>query len=167
MSFTQEDLNRAATEAEAKAKAEAEAKFAATTAELTTIKATAMADKHKAQIDGWKAAGKLLPAEEPGLAQFMAGIEAGAELQFAASDNKPAKAAPADWFANFMNQRAALIKLGSQAAAPAPQGEALDTTDANAIAAKASEFVAAEAKAGRTISVAGAVQHVMATAGQA
>lgn len=167
MSFTQEDLNRAATEAEAKAKAEAEAKFAATTAELSLIKAESMKARHQAQIDGWKAAGKLLPAEEAGLAEFMAGIEGGAELQFTASDNKAAKAAPAHWFANFMTQRSALIRLGAAAAAPAPAGSALDTTDSNAIANAASEFVAAEAKAGRTVSVAAAVQHVMATASQA
>jgi hypothetical protein len=174
MSFTQEDLDRAATEAETRAKAEAkvladvqEAKFAANTAELATIKAEAMKARHQAQIDGWKAAGKLLPAEEAGLAEFMAGIEGGAELQFTASDNKAAKAAPADWFANFMSQRKALIKLGVQAAAPAPAGSELDTTDSNAIANAASEFVAAEAKAGRTVSVAAAVQHVMSTASQA
>jgi hypothetical protein len=167
MSFTQEDLDRAATEAEAKAKAEAEAKFAATTAELSLIKAESMKARHQTQIDGWKAAGKLLPAEEAGLAEFMAGIEGGAELQFIASDNKAAKAAPADWFAQFMGNRGALIKLGVQAAAPVPAGSALDTTDSNAIANAASEFVAAEAKLGRTVSVAAAVQHVMATASQA
>jgi hypothetical protein len=164
MSFTQEDLNRAATEAEAKAKAEAEAKFAATTAELATIKAQAMADKHAAQISGWKAAGLLLPAEEPGLAEFMASIEGVSELQFTAADNKAAKAQPADWFASFMTGRKALVKLGAAAAAPASQDAAIDVNDAHALKAAAQEYTAAQAAKGISVTANEAVNFIKAQA---
>ena len=120
MRFTQEDLDRTATEARAAAKAEATAEFAAaandTAAELAALKAQAARDKHAASMEAWMREGRLLPAELGGMAEFMAALDAQAtSINFSTGEGDAqteTAIAPAAWFANFMAKRPQLIKLG-------------------------------------------------------
>jgi hypothetical protein len=157
--LTPEDLERAAQEAAAKAKAEAAVEFAAQAEELKKLKSERQGERIKLQITGWKAEGKLLPAQEAGLAEFMAAIEDGGfELTFAApGTDTPAKKPAAEFFAEFMGRLAPQIKLGKQ---EHEEPERVDVNDANALAAAAKEFMADESKAGRTVTLQAAIAHV-------
>lgn len=166
MSFTQEQLDAAKEEARKKAQDEAKAEFAATQAELIKLQAERQSERIAAQIKEWKAGGKVLPAEETGLAEFMAAIEgADAEFTFSAADGKEAKKTPAQFFAEFMAGRSAVVKLGRTSAENGDPGAVLDKTNPRAIARAASEFKASEEKAGREISIDAAVEHVTRQAG--
>ncbi len=109
-------------------------------------------------IAGHVAAGRLLPAQAEGLAEFRASIDDGATFEFAASDGSKTPKARIDQFDALLAGLPVQIKSGVQGGA--------DTATANlggdavAIAARASEYVAAQAKAGVTISIAEAVNHV-------
>lgn len=112
------------------------------------------------QIDGWVNDGKVLPAERPGLAEFMASLEAGAtvEFEFAQADGAaPVKKTPAQWFAEFMAARAPVLKLGRQ-----PQGgdPVPADDDSQALADRAREFVADQAAKGITVSVTDAMTQI-------
>lgn len=144
-----------------------QSQFAAQGAELAELRAQRQAERIGVQINGWKAAGLLTPAEEPGLAQFMAALESGQAVQFAFSGPAPGQQVqqtPAEWFAAFMGTRRP-IRLGQSALGEEPAAQ-LDTQDARAISRAAQEFMHAEAQAGRVVNVAQAVAHVT-TAGQA
>lgn len=172
MPFTQEDLDRTAAETEARVRAEVQAQqsadFTAATDLANRLLAERRTERIAAQITGWKAAGQLLPAEEAGLAEFMAQIEGepgatAATFEFtAAAGGQPVKKTAGQFFADFVAARGALVKLGAKAGSetdPGATGE-LDLGDANAIARAAQDFQAAEAKEGRDISIATAVAHV-------
>ncbi|MFD2451695.1 hypothetical protein [Ideonella paludis] len=161
MSLTPADLERAAQEAAAKAKAEAAAEFAAQAEELKKLKSERQGERIKLQITGWKAEGKLLPAQEAGLAEFMAAIEDGGfELTFAApGTDTPAKKPAAEFFAEFMGRLAPQIKLGKQEDGGDPAPGQGNKTDAE-VAAEARQFQAAEAAKGHTISIGQAIDHV-------
>lgn len=165
MSFTQEQLDAAKEEARKKAQDEAKADFAAKEAELIKLQAERQSERIAAQIKEWKAGGKVLPAEETGLAEFMVAIEgADAEFTFSAVDGKEAKKTPAQFFAEFMAGRAAVVKLGRATREDNDPGPGLDKTNPRAIAKAASEFKASEEKAGREISIDAAVAHVVGQA---
>lgn len=165
---TEADLERARQEAATAARAEAELRFAAQGRELAELRAERQQERIQTQINGWKAAGQLLPAEEPGLVEFMAALEGGSAAEFAFSrpDQAEVKQTPAAWFAAFMASRKALVKLGAgHGTEAAPEGAQVDRHDYRAIARAAEEYVTAEASKGRTVSAAQAVQHVMAQQG--
>jgi len=123
MALTQEDIDRAVAKARqeeidkaaaavAKAKADAEAQFSAQGKEVAELRAERVQERVATQINGWKAAGKVLPAEEAGLAEFMTGLEAlTTEFSFSKGDGKVSKT-PAQFFAEFMAARPAVVKLG-------------------------------------------------------
>lgn len=159
--ITEADLQRARDEATAAATAAATAQFAAQGAELAELRAARQAERIGVQINGWKAAGLVTPAEEPGMAEFMAALEGGqaGEFNFSAADKSAAKKTPAQWFADYVAARPA-VKLGPQGAMGEDPKPGVDTEDAQAIAKAAKEFMHAEAQAGRTVSAAQAVQHV-------
>ncbi len=165
--FTQEQLDVATAEAATAATAAAESKskveFAASQAELLKLRTERQNETIAAQIGGWKAAGKVTPAEEPGLAEFMASLEntTGVELNFSASDKTEVKKTPSQFFSEFMAGRKPVVKLGAD---PVPNESALDLTNPADVSKAASDFMAAEAKEGRTVNAASAVQHVMTVA---
>lgn len=168
MPFSQEDLDRTAAETEARVRAELAAaapaqaaEFAAQAAELQQLRRDRQLERIAAQITGWKAAGQLLPAEEPGLAEFMAALEGGATeaFEFAAAGTATKKT-PAEYFAQFVAARGRLVKLGSAADTGTDPGPQVNLQDSNAIARQALAFQAEEAKHGREISIAEAVGHV-------
>ena len=175
--LTQEDLDRTARETEARVRAELAAAQATQAAEFSAATELAnrllrerQAERIAGQINGWKAAGLLLPAEEPGLAEFMAQLEGApggtaATFEFAAAgaaEGAPkVKKTAAEFFAQFMAARGPLVKLGAKAGSETdPGATALDINDTQAIARAATDFQAAEAKEGREISIAAAVAHV-------
>lgn len=136
--LTQEDLDRTARETEARVRAEIAAAQANQTAEFTAATELAnrllrerQTERIAGQINGWKAAGQLLPAEEPGLAEFMAQLEGApggtaATFEFmaagAAADAPKVKKTPADYFAEFMARRGPLVKLGAKAGSETDPG---------------------------------------------
>lgn len=171
MALTPEDLARTAAETEARLRAELTAQFAAqtatTAAELQRLQAERQAERIGAQIHDWKARGLVLPAEEAGLREFMGAIETGdGEFTFSAATG-PVKQTRAQWFAQFMAGRKPVVRLGQQLAGDDTAGTHVDPNNARAIADAASEFQAAEAKAGREISIELAVTKVMAKRGGA
>ncbi|WP_198086641.1 hypothetical protein [Variovorax sp. E3] len=160
MSITPEQLEAAVAKARKEEADKAKADFASKDAELILLKGQRQTERIGAQIKGWKAEGKVLPAEEHGLAEFMANLEdAGAEFTFSASDGKEAKKTPSQFFAEFMAARAPVVKLGKSGKTDDP-GPGVDKTNARAIAAAAAEFQASEEKAGREISIEAAVERV-------
>lgn len=168
MPFSQEDLDRTAAETEARVRAELAAanpaqaaQFAAQAAELQQLRRDRQLERIAAQITGWKAAGQLLPAEEPGLAEFMVALEGGANeaFEFTAAGTATKKT-PAEYFAEFVAARGRLVKLGAAADNGSDPGAQVDMQDSNAIARQALAFQAAEASQGREISIAEAVGHV-------
>jgi hypothetical protein len=169
MPFSQADLDRvreeARTAAERETQTRLEAQFAAQGAELTTLRAQRLQERVQTQINAWKAGGQLLPAEEPGLAAFMAALEsgpAGGEFTFKAADGAEARQTPAAWFAAFVAARRA-VRLGRPVAEPEADADTVDTSDYRAVAAKAQEWRNKEAAAGRVVSAAQAVAHVSAS----
>lgn len=164
MPITQADLEQARKEAAAAAVAEQAAQFAAQGQELAELRAQRVNERIGVQINDWKAKGLLLPAEEPGLAQFMAALEAGAATEFAFSaGTQQVKQTPAAWFAAFMGGRKA-IKLGERDDDPPPD-DAVDVSNAAALGEAARQFMADQAKKGIVISAAQAVQHLQSKHG--
>lgn len=164
MTFTQAQLDAARQAGQEAARAE----FAAQEQELTRLKAERLNERVAAQINGWKSgdAPKLLPAEEEGLAEFMVALDGmgATEFNFSAHDGKALKKSPAQWFAEFMAKRPAVVKVGHRSAAD--NLPVVDMTNARAIAEAAQEFMASEAKAGRIITVESAVAHINKASGQ-
>lgn len=98
--------------------------------------------------------GKLPPALlDAGVKQFMEQLDGGAVLEF--SEGK--KQSPLAWFMTFMESLPA-SGLFTEVATRDKEGP--DRDNADAIAKAAREFVESEAKAGRTVSVSQAVDHV-------
>jgi hypothetical protein len=168
MSFTQADLDRAASEAAAKAKAEAEAaaaaQFAATTQELQRLQSERANERIGAAVHRLVGAGIVTPAEQAGLAEFMSAIDGVQAFEFSATGGAKESKSPAAWFADFMAARQPIVQLGKRLDVGA-ESDPVDANDAHAIAKAATEFQAAEAKAGRTISVDVAVANVLRKAG--
>lgn len=160
ITLTPEQLEEKLAQARREAEERASAQFAAQGQELAELRATRQAEKHAALITDWKAKGLLLPADEVGMREFMAALDAGQEFEFAApGSDTPAKKAPLDFFAEFMAGRKPVVQLGAPAgsADPAP---VLNVNDHKAVAEAAHEFMAARQKAGSPVSFEFAVQHV-------
>ena len=162
MNLTQADLDKAVKDAEDRVRAEQNAQFAAQAAALTLLQGERQAERIQVQIDGWKAAGKLLPADEPGLKAFMAALEAGTPqaFEFTAADGKtPAKQTPGEWFAAFMAARKPVLALGTRGDSGdlAPGADGLSDRE---IADRAHAYQAAQDKQGHRITMAAAIDAV-------
>ena len=150
--------------------AEDEARLAALETENAALKAKELAfaeaekkrvsdtrhAEHAAFAEGLVAAGKLLPAHKDvtvATLDFMAGQETAVE--FGEGD---AKTPLLDAHKAFLMAQPKQVEFAEVSGSD--KGDALDANDAAAVAAKAVEFQEAEGKAGRTISVTDAVNHV-------
>ena len=168
MSFTQEDLNRAAEEAAARARTEAQAQFAQAQQQLQQLQTERQTERINTQIEGWRAKGLVLPAEEPGLAEFMAALESGAaaEFTFSQGDGKTAgKKTPAAWFHDFVASRKPLVQLGKRSADP--EGDSTDEPSDKEIADRARNYMQAQSGKGIRISIGAAIDAVKAGKDQA
>lgn len=164
MTITQEQLDAAtatATAAQAEA-AQARAEFAAASTELAALRVAGQQESIAAHIDKWQREGKLLAHEAQGMFEYMAALPNAPSIAFTFSKGEKGevKQTPYEFHVASMNARTPLIKLGVQAAGADP-GPALDASDSQAIGSKAREFIASEAAAGRVISIAAAVDHVV------
>ena len=164
MSFTQEQLDAAAEKARKDAEAAAALQFAAKDAELTRLRGERQAEVITGQITGWKAKGLVTPAEEAGLAEFMASLEnsTGGEFTFNASDKAAVKKTPAQFFADFMAARKPLVKLGARA--DDGGGSPVDANNSAQLADAARSYMSEQAGKGLTVSLPEAVAYVSAKA---
>jgi len=112
----------------------------------------------KTVIAGHVAAGRLLPAQAEGLAEFRASIDDGATFEFAAADGSKTPKARVAQFDALLASLPVQIKAGVQSGADTAAAAA--SSDPTVLAAKANEYVAEQAKAGVTISIAEAVNHI-------
>lgn len=109
------------------------------------------------QINGWKAVGKVLPADVSGMAEFMGALaETEASFDFAEGDTQTS-ITPSQWFANYVERRAGL-PLGQEVAG----GDALESAPKSAvqIAQAAADYVESQKERNITVSWADAVVHV-------
>lgn len=162
--FTQAQVDAA----RAEAAAQATAQFSAQGMELAELRAERQLERIGVQVNGWKAAGLVTPAEEPGLVQFMAALDGDQAdvFKFTAADKSAVEQTPARWFAQFMASRKPVIKLGAvQAGDETDPGAGSAALSDKAVADKAHAFRAKRAAEGYQISIATAIDAV--TAGQA
>lgn len=162
--YSQADLDAARIAAATEATTAQAAQFAAAQTALTALQAERRAERIGVQIAGWKAAALVTPAEEPGLAEFMAALEAGTadggKFAFAAADNSQVSSSPTDWFAKFVAGRKAVLKLGAASnAGDEPNAATEGLSDAD-IAAQALQYQRAQEVLGRRISVGRAIDEV-------
>jgi len=163
MTLTQADIDRARQEGEQAGRQAAQAEFStqvdAANSRAAQIESERRAERIRTQIDAWKKDGRVLPAEESGLAEFMTALDAGtvAEFSFSASDGKEAKKTPATWFAEFMASRKPVIRLRERTD-NLPDGE-------KDITALAHQYAAEQEAKGITVSPTEAVAHVSKQAG--
>lgn len=165
MNFTQADLDKAAADATAEAVADAaavidtsKAEFAKAQADLLTLQSERRAERIAAQIKDLKAKGVITPADEVGLAEFMAAQEdTGADFTFTKAEGGEGKTTRAEWFANFMAGRKPVVKLGGTGAAEA--ADPIDGANPYALAEAAQTFIKAQADKGITVSLPEAVMH--------
>lgn len=159
MSFTQADLDAAAAKAKKEAEDAAAVQFAATNSQLLTLQSERQAERLKLQIGAWTAAGKVLPAEAAGMAEFMAALEdQGAEFSFSKAEGGEDKKTPAQFFTEFMAARAPVVKLGGRKD-DAPEA-GVDVTSSAALAGAAQTYMKEQSDKGITVSASEAVAHV-------
>ncbi|MCA8075561.1 hypothetical protein [Burkholderia cepacia] len=160
VTITQQDLERARQEGMHQGREAATAEFSQRITEAdaraASIESERRAERISTQIAGWVKEGRVLPAEQSGLAEFMAQIEAGGQSFEFSANNGTVKKTPAQWFAEFMAARTPVVKLGQRDIGDAQT----DATDPKAIASAATEFMKSQSDKGITVSYADAVLHV-------
>jgi hypothetical protein len=115
--------------------------------------------------DGLVREGKLLPKDRNAVVELMASLPTGAEADLAFSEgDEQVKKPPLQVLQGFLKGLPKQVQFSE--AAPAGKGgrdvtEGVDTGDGHAIARAALAFQDEEAKAGRTVSLEAAVQHVV------
>ena len=173
--MTGENDRAAELAAREKALAEREAKLATEQAELTRSQAEAEVAARFARADtaleAHVQAGRVLPAERAGLAALLASlpVDDGAVIAFAAADGKTEKKAPAALLEAFLSALPKRVDYGVRAgrdSAPTDGGDRGGGADPAAIAAQATQHREAALAAGRTLTVAQAVDEVMSGAAQ-
>lgn len=166
MSFSQEEVDKAAKTAADKAKKDAEAEFAENETnlkqQLADEKRKRLTKEFQSEIDSLVDAGKLTPAQAEGMPEFMLGLsdEAEAEFEFSQGEGdkkSTIKKSPIAWFRQFAESLGKQIDMSEHKGG---DGKDLDATDPVAIAKAAREFQQSEQNAGREITTAQAVRHV-------
>ncbi|MGJ8563847.1 MAG: hypothetical protein ACSHXY_09880 [Alphaproteobacteria bacterium] len=113
-------------------------------------------------IKGLEEAGKLPPAAKEGMAEFMAALPFEATFDFSAADGTKSKVTPREYFKALIGGAKAVINFSEVSAEDGKDDPVVDGTDAQALALAAHDYQAAQAKAGRTITIDMAVAHVAA-----
>lgn len=165
MLITQAQLD-AATEAATAARAEADAAkadFARASGELVSLRSAAQKERITAQVDKWKAEGRLYAHEGEGLVEFMVSLDAlsAVEFSFGKAEGGEAKLTPLQYHQAKMEARTPLIKLGYRSAA-GDAASAPDLQDPSALASAAQEYTKAQATKGVTVAIHDAIAHVAA-----
>lgn len=150
------DARKAALDARDAAAAAKEAQFAERDRAARRV-------EHAAYIDKLIGQGRLLPKDKGTLVEFMELVGDGKVSVEFAEDGKP-KGEPKPALQVLRDFLAAQPKVVDYRERAAPdKHEQLDGADANAIAKAALDFQEVEAKAGRTVRIEAAVEHVMST----
>lgn len=173
MSFTQADLDAATAAGEATAKAAAAtaaaaaaSNFSAAQTELLSLKKERQTERIAAQIKGWKEKGLILPAEEAGLAEYMAAQEDAGEFTFSRAEGGEGKKTPAQFFSDFMATRKPVIKLGGGHGGDQGRHDdgLVDGSDPHQLAEAAQSYMKQQADKGITVSLPEAVARAAAQA---
>lgn len=151
--FTQADVDAAAQRARDEARAAAATAAETSAARIRELEYAQRIGAAQAEVRGHVDAGRLLPAQAHGAAEFLAGLQDGdADFEFAAADGQKGKQKRAAWFSAFLASLPVQVKPGaakadadpaSAAAAQftAPPGYAVDPARAQ-IHAKALAYMA-------------------------
>lgn len=138
--------------------------FAAKEQELLTFKKAAQKLRIDAFIHDWKAKGVIVPAEEAGLAEYMAQQEdGGAEFTFS-KDGADGKKTPAQFFLDFMAARKPVVKIGGNKTEPE---DAIDGTNPQALADAAQTYMKEQSGKGLTVTLPEAVAYAASHAAKA
>jgi hypothetical protein len=136
--------------------AERETKFNATqTAAVRAATQRACAEFVDAQVKE----GRVLPAQRDGLVAFMASLPEAGIVEFGEGD-KAVKKPSAEWLRDYLKAQPKVVDFEERG----HRGATATEMDAAEISKRAVEFQETEAKAGRTVSVTAAVEHVMKSA---
>lgn len=139
---------------------EKEAQFAERELKLRQQEQTARHQEHLSFAEGLVKDGKLLPAQKEqavAMLDFAAGIEAGQVVEFGEGEGKQTLALE-DALKSFLSGQPKIVEFGEVAKKEGSMS--MDGQPAEEIAKKAVEFQESESKAGRTISMTEAVNHV-------
>lgn len=116
-------------------------------------------------VDAQVKEGRVLPAQRDGLVAFMAALPAEGIVEFGEGD-KAVKKPSAEWLRGYISAQPKVVEFGERGAGGA---ERIDTgnaeRDGREIGKRAAEFQESERKAGRTVSIDVAVQHVTSQQG--
>ncbi len=161
--FTQADLDAAREEARQQAEADYQRQQDELRQRLDEERRARLAAEFQADMNAWTEENLLLPVQAEGLLEFMLQLSDadGAEFEFSAGDESK-KVTPLAWFRDFV---AGLKGHDLTREQGGDDGAGVDATDANALARAAQDFQKAEKVAGRDISMAAAMQQVVAKAG--
>lgn len=146
----------AALEAEHAALQTQAASFAEREARIAAAERAARVNEIAEFVGGLVTGGKVLPKDQAGLVAFMAGPNEAGVIEFGEGESKKSQA-PNEWL------RAFLVGLPKQvefSELSAGKGGTPNLADPKEIAKRATEFQETESKAGRTISISEAVEHV-------
>ena len=148
------------TEAEIKqAQADLDAKELAFKEKESAVKAAEAAITQKeigSELDALVTAGKVLPAQKPQLAEFMAGLDADKDvLEFGEGDGKKSFSQRA-FMREFLTKLPKAVDFGEHGAG----GQEEPPTNSNELAQKAIEYQETQRKQGRTVSITQAVYAV-------
>lgn len=116
--------------------------------------------------DGLITQGRLLPGERARVTAVLEALPDDVRVEFAEGDGQQQLGA-LEAFQGFLRALPPRVEFAELAARERTAGSGLDVSDSAAIARAAQEFADAEAKAGRTVSIAEAVGHVVTQAGKA
>ena len=165
ITLTPEQLEEKLAAARREAQTQAEAQFSAQGQELAELRSQRQAERVSGLINGWKAKGLVLPADEAGLAEFMSALDVAEAFEFtAAGAASPTKKSLLDFFAEFVSARKPAVQLGGAGGASGALPE-VNLQDTTSITTAAAEFQKSEQAAGRSCSFEFAVQHVTSQQG--
>lgn len=160
--FTQADIDAAREEARQQAAADFQQQQDDLRTQLDEERRARLQAEFQADVNAWTEENLVLPVQTEGLLEFMLKLSDAedAEFEFSAGDEDK-KVTPLAWFRDFVGSLKAHDLTREQGAG---SGGAVDATDANALARAAREFQQAEKDAGRDISMAAAMHHVVTQA---
>lgn len=144
-----------------------EAKFSAQGKEIAELRAERVKEKVSTTVNKLKAEGKLLPAHEAGMAEFMTSLESLPEkFEFSKGEGKVTKS-PSEFFSEFMAAMPELVKLNKKSDGNGKADADVDAEDPQALANAALAYMNEQASKGVTIHLPAAIAHVSKQAASA
>lgn len=135
-----------------------EAEFAEREQQLARQEATQRKAEVVEFVEGLVADGKVLPKDRDAIVELIVAQPAGVEIEFAEGDSRVKRAAQ-DALRQYLQGLPKIVEFGERGARR--PGAEIDTANPHAVANRAREYQDAESQAGRRVSTAAAVQHVI------